>query len=106
MWLAAVGGVVVVTVEYRIRLEDSAPFESAMRALQSSRQRNGAYGWRLHRDLEIPERYVEYFLEPSWVDHLTHHDRVVGTDKSARGAAHMYHQGTETARVSHLRLAS
>ena len=39
------------------------------------RRRDGANFWGLFFDAERPERYVEYFVVDSWMEHMRQHRR-------------------------------
>jgi MFS family permease len=56
--LAADGGPVLVTVEYRIEPETAAEFVQAIRPLARVRRRDGAQLWGVFRDAADPTRYV------------------------------------------------
>jgi MFS family permease len=74
-------GPVMVTVEYRIAVEDRRAFLAALEAVGAERRRDGAYAWGIFEDAAEPGRLVETFLVESWVEHLRQHERVTGTDR-------------------------
>jgi hypothetical protein len=94
-------GPVMVTIEYRIDPKDGAAFLKALQTLADARRRDGAFAWGIFEDVAIPGRYLEYFMEDSWLEHLRHHERVTGSDRIAQELVHTYHQGDDTPRVSH-----
>jgi MFS family permease len=95
-------GPVVVTVEYRIADEDQNAFIVAMREVRRIRRRDGARRWMLLQDIADPERWIERFHSPTWIDHLRHHHRVTVADREVESRAYAYHQGPEPPRISHL----
>ncbi len=48
-------GPLVVEIEYRVDQESARAFHNVMQEVQLSRQRNGAYGWSIARDIADPE---------------------------------------------------
>ncbi|MGY1424799.1 MFS transporter [Lysobacter sp. A289] len=69
-------GPVLVTIEYRIALDQRVEFLRSMRLLGRSRRRDGAVQWGVAEDTTEPGTYLEYFLDASWVEHLRQHERV------------------------------
>src|SRR3546814_8549649 len=63
-------GPIVIEIEYRVPRDRARAFYGVMQELQLSRQRNGAYGWALARDLSDPELWIERFHFPTWTDFL------------------------------------
>lgn len=55
-------GPLIIEIEYRVAKEDARAFHNAMLAVQLSRQRNGAYGWSIARDIADPESWAELLL--------------------------------------------
>src|SRR5262249_43867808 len=60
-------GPVLVTVEYRIRLEEREAFLDALAVVSTERRRDGAYDWGVFEDASDPALYVETFYVDSWV---------------------------------------
>src|SRR5262249_58543877 len=54
-------GPLVVEIEYRVTQDDARAFHQVMQDVQLSRQRNGAYGWSLARDIADPEMWTERY---------------------------------------------
>ena len=52
-----------------------------MQAVREMRRRNGAYFWQLFHDSEDPTRFVECFMDESWVEHLRQHERASVADR-------------------------
>jgi MFS family permease len=63
-------GPVLINIEYRIAPENHDAFLRAIYAIEPTRRRNGASAWRLFRDLEEPERFVERFVIGSWAEYV------------------------------------
>jgi hypothetical protein len=63
-------GPVLIQIEYRIAPEHGKAFLQAIYALELTRRRNGASAWRLFRDLEDAERFVERFVIASWAEYV------------------------------------
>ena len=94
-------GPVMVTVEYRVRSENSAAFTAAIHALGRIRRRDGAVQWGVFSDVSDPDRYVETFIVESWAEHLRQHERVTVADRSLEEKVHSFHIGPEPPGVSH-----
>ncbi|MBV8805413.1 MAG: MFS transporter, partial [Sinobacteraceae bacterium] len=95
-------GPVVVTVEYRVPIEDADAFRLAMRELRRVRRRDGAKRWSLMQDMAAPELWVERYHSPNWVEHLRRHHRFTVADREIERKVLEFHQGDEPPRVRHL----
>jgi len=94
-------GPVLVTIEYLIEPERAAEFARAMQPLRRIRLRDGAIFWGLFFDTARPERFVEYFLVESWLEHLRQHGRAVISDLAVEAHAKSFHIGPSSPVVSH-----
>jgi MFS family permease len=75
-------GPVLVTTTYTVAPENEQPFLHEMSWVRGSRLRTGATEWGLYRDGETAHRYVEFFVVPSWEEHLRqHHERLTDFDR-------------------------
>jgi len=74
-------GPVMVTIEYRVQPAKRADFVTAMQAVREMRRRNGAYFWELLHDSADPARYMECFMDESWVEHMRQHERASIADR-------------------------
>jgi len=74
----------------------------ALKDFSSERRRDGGYRWQVFEDAEDPERFVESFLVPSWLDHLRQHQRVTEEDADLQAKVTAYHEGSEPPKVRHL----
>jgi MFS family permease len=95
-------GPVLVMLEYRIDVGDSADFSRAMHQLGRIRKRDGAMRWRLYRDLSDPGRYLELFVLESWAEHLRQRSRMTVADQAIKDRALSFHKGESPPVVSHL----
>jgi quinol monooxygenase YgiN len=95
-------GPVLVMVEFEIAPEDTEEFVAAMQGVRRLRLRDGALRWNLFEDAAEPTRWVETMLVESWNAHLRQHARVTHADREIEAAAHAYHRGEDSPRVSHL----
>lgn len=93
---------VLVTVEYRIRVEDATAFVAAMQRVRKQRLRDGAYDWSVYEDAAAPGRFVEAFRLDSWAEHLRQHERVTHDDAAVEREARAFHIGPDPPRVEHL----
>jgi MFS family permease len=94
-------GPVMVTIEYRIDPTVESGFLAAIHTLSEERYRDGAYQWGVHQDAERPARRVEWFLLPSWAEHLRQHERTTRHDQDIQEAVRAFHSGAEPPRVRH-----
>jgi MFS family permease len=94
-------GPVMTTIEYSVDPQDRPEFLSALHELSGERRRNGAYAWGLFEDAEQPGRYLEYFQEESWLEHLRHHHRVTEADRELQERVRGRHRGETPPRVRH-----
>jgi quinol monooxygenase YgiN len=69
-------GPVMVQVEYRVDRSRREAFRNAMAELARNRRRDGAVQWWLFQDTADPSRFVETWIEATWVEHLRNHERV------------------------------
>ena len=53
----------------------------AIRAIEVVRRRNGAASWRVFRDVEDEERFVERFVITSWAEYTRQRARMTVTDR-------------------------
>lgn len=77
-------GPVIVMVRYPVDAgADMAEARRAVRAMASTRLRDGATGWRLYEDADEPGVLVEVFTVSSWEEHLRQHARGTVADRLA-----------------------
>jgi hypothetical protein len=70
-----------------------------MRETRAARLRQGALSWGLFRDASVPGRYVEYFVDESWLEHLRRQERFTAGDTALRDRRLALHQGPEPPQV-------
>ena len=88
---------VMVSIQYGVRADKRAEFVAAMQAVREMRRRNGAYFWQLFHDSQDLTRYVEVFMDESWLEHLRQHERTSIADRDVLNRAKAYLlQGYET----------
>lgn len=73
-------GPVLIAIEYLINPARATEFEEAMQELRVMRRRDGATFWALFFDAARPERYVEYWIVDTWMEHLRQHLRATQAD--------------------------
>lgn len=88
-------GPVMVTIEYQIDPARAADFAEVMQRTRRARLRQGALSWGLFRDVSVPGRYVEYFVDDSWVEHLRRLERFTAFDAELRQLRLGFHLGPE-----------
>jgi MFS family permease len=99
-------GPVMVTIEYRVEDRNIEAFLEALKSLEQARRRDGAFAWGVFRNAAEPSRFLEHFLEESWLTHLRHHERVTETDRQLQEAVQSLHSDTEPPRVTHFLAAT
>jgi len=73
-----------------VQPEKRAEFVAAMRDVREMRRRNGAFFWELFHEAAEPTRYVETFMDESWVEHLRQHERVSVADREIQHRANRF----------------
>jgi MFS family permease len=92
---------VMVTISYHVRPDKRAEFVAAMQDVRRMRRRNGAYFWQLFHDSENPTRFIECFMDESWVEHLRQHERASVADREIQRVAKQYLVEGTTTKSSH-----
>jgi MFS family permease len=95
-------GPVLVNIEYQIDDREADAFSDAMQSVRKIRLRNGSTAWGLFQDTRDEHRFVEVFVDESWVEHLRQRYRVTREDRHAIDTALAFHRGTEPPKISHL----
>jgi predicted MFS family arabinose efflux permease len=97
--LTARSGPLVVEIEYRVDPESARAFHNVMQQVQLSRQRNGAYGWSIARDIADPELWTERYHCPTWLDYLRQRNRSTQSERALHQRAVDFHLGPDPVRV-------
>ena len=97
--LTARSGPLVVEIEYRVAQNNARAFHNVMQDVQLSRQRNGAYGWSIARDIADPELWTERYHCPTWLDYLRQRNRATQSERELHLQAIAFHLGPEPVRV-------
>ncbi|WKA28881.1 MFS transporter [Bradyrhizobium roseum] len=92
-------GPLVVEIEYRVAQDNARAFHNVMQEVQLSRQRNGAYGWSIARDIGDPELWTERYHCPTWFDYLRQRNRATQSERALHQRAIDFHLGPEPIRV-------
>jgi len=92
-------GPLVVEIEYRVDQESARAFHNVMQEVQLSRQRNGAYGWSIARDIGDPELWTERYHCPTWLDYLRQRNRSTQSERALHQQAMAFHLGPDPVRV-------
>ncbi|MGE8361013.1 MFS transporter [Pseudomonas sp.] len=94
-------GPVMVTLEYRIDPAQALQFQQAMQEVRRMRGRNGAFSWGLVQDSQDPQRWLEFFFDESWLEHLRHHGRVTKAEQRIEAAARQFQQAGIDVHIRH-----
>jgi hypothetical protein len=97
--ITARSGPIVIEIEYRVDQERARNFFGLMQEVQLTRQRNGAYGWSIARDLADPEIWTERYHCPTWNDYLRQRNRPTMTERALHQQANDFHLGPDPIRV-------
>ena len=92
-------GPLVVEIEYRVAQDSARAFHNVMQEVQLSRQRNGAYGWSIARDIADPELWTERYHCPTWLDYLRQRNRSTQSERALHQRAIDFHLGPDPVRV-------
>ena len=92
-------GPIVVEIEYRVDPAKARLFYAVMQHVQLSRQRNGAYGWSIARDIADPELWTERYHCPTWHDYLRQRSRSTASERALHLRANEFHIGPEPIRI-------
>jgi MFS family permease len=93
-------GPVMVTIEYQVDPARVSEFMEVMFETRRDRLRKGALSWGLFHDISQPGRYLEYYLDDSWADHLRRFERFTTADAELREHRQTFHIGAEPPRVT------
>jgi MFS family permease len=97
--LTARSGPLVVEIEYRVAQDNARGFHNVMQEVQLSRQRNGAYGWSIARDIADPELWTERYHCPTWLDYLRQRNRSTQSERELHQSAMDFHLGPDPVRI-------
>ena len=97
--LTARSGPIVIEIEYRIDVKQSREFYGLMQQVQLSRQRTGAYGWSIARDIGDPQLWTERYHCPTWLDYLRQRSRPTQSERTLSQRAMELHTGPEPVRI-------
>src|SRR5690606_5178827 len=75
-------GPVMVTITYQVAPEARQRFLRIARELGRHRKRDGAFLWGIVEDTVHRNRFIEYFMSESWLEHLRQHERVTNADRA------------------------
>ena len=88
-------GPVMVTLQYQIDPARVQAFTEVMQRTRRARLRQGALSWGLFRDVSVPGRYVEYFVDENWLEHQRRLERFTAFDAGLREERLAFHVGPE-----------
>jgi MFS family permease len=88
-------GPIMVTVQYQIDPVKRYEFAKIMQLTRRARLRQGALSWGLFRDTSVPGRYIEYFVDETWIEHLRRLERFSAEDAGLREQRLALHVGSE-----------
>ncbi|HEV7913435.1 MAG TPA: MFS transporter [Albitalea sp.] len=93
-------GPILITIEYLIDSARTAEFLEVMQETRRNRLRHGMLSWSLFRDTAVAGRYIEHFVDESWVEHLRHFERMTAFDVALRERRMSFQIGDRPPEVS------
>jgi hypothetical protein len=72
-----------------------------MRKVRLIHLRNGAFSWRLHEDLSLPNTYRIEVMVPSWTEYLLEQERMTTSEKKIVDKAWALHVGEKPPETRH-----
>ncbi|MCB1413056.1 MAG: MFS transporter [Xanthobacteraceae bacterium] len=97
--LSSRSGPIIVEIEYRVDPNRARTFYRLMQMVQLSRQRSGAYGWSIARDIADPHLWIERYHCPTWLDFLRQRNRATQSERELHIRAMKFHEGPEPVRI-------
>ena len=95
-------GPVMVLVEYRVDIAQSAAFTQSLERLGRARRRDGALFWGHFTDTADPRRHIETFVAETWTEHLRQHERVTLADRALEDEVRAFQVEGKSPVVTHL----
>jgi MFS family permease len=92
-------GPIIIEIEYRVEPARAREFYDLMQKMQLIRQRNGAYGWSIARDIADPALWTERYHCPTWLDFLRQRNRLTQAERALQLNAMQFHSGTDGVRI-------
>ena len=86
-------GPIVVEILYSVPRYRARAFYAVMLEVQLIRQRNGAYGWSMARDIANPQVWTERYHCPTWYDYLRQRSRATQAERDVIARADTFHEG-------------
>ena len=74
-------GPIRIELEYCVEPERAREFYGLLLRLGSIRSRTGGYGWAVARDVAQPDRWIESYSCPTWLDYLRQRTRLTEADR-------------------------
>ena len=74
-------GPIRVELEYAVPPERAREFYGLLLRLGAVRSRTGGYGWTIARDVAQPERWIESYSCPTWLDYLRQRTRLTEAER-------------------------
>ena len=93
-------GPVMISLEYKIGVENIAAFKEVMQRSRDARLRQGAMSWSLFEDAEKVGMMVENFVFETWADYLRRFDRFTTNDLNLQEERYQYHVGSKDPKIT------
>jgi MFS family permease len=95
-------GPVLIQIEYRIEPDNRAEFLRIIQKVGPIRRRNGATSWRVFRNLEEENVFVERYVLESWAEYVRQRSRMTVADRAVTEAVELHQKSGVPLRISRL----
>lgn len=92
-------GPITIEIDYLVDPGRARDFYDVMRRIQRARQRRGAFGWSLSRDIGDASLWTERYQCATWGDYLRQRSRFTQADLALQNEANAFHTGRGEKRV-------
>lgn len=75
-------GPIRIELEYLVAPERAREFYGLLLRVGAIRSRTGGYGWAIARDVARPERWIESYNCPTWMDYLRQRTRLTESERA------------------------
>lgn len=92
-------GPVRLELEYVVPAERAREFYGLLLQLGPIRSRSGGYGWSVARDVSDPERWLESYSCPTWLDYLRQRTRMTQAERDLADRIRAFHAAEAPVRI-------
>jgi hypothetical protein len=92
-------GPIIVELDYSVPPSRARQYFKLMQSVKLCRQRNGAYGWSLARDISNVSLWTERYHCPTWLDYLHQRSRITEAERQLQAQVASLHSAASPVRV-------